>query len=76
MDQRLTEAVLRHGAKQVSDAAYEAMNGRRGLLVAVGLGHVEGLGALHQITVDAYAAMSGAERAEDLAEAAIKAAKL
>lgn len=69
-------AIQAHGAKRVSDAAYAAMNGQRAALEAVGLGEVRGLGPLHAITVECFAAMSSAERAADLTDAAISAAKL
>jgi len=70
------EAINAHGAKVVSDAAYRAMNGDRAALERVGLGDVKGLAALNAVTVECFAQMSGAEKAQDLAEAAINAAKI
>lgn len=52
------------------------MNGQRAALERVGLGDVRGLGQLHQITVDAFDAMGTAERAADLAQASIDAARI
>ena len=76
IDGSITAACDHHGAKKVSDAAYEAMNGRRANLIALGLGHVEGLPALYRVTLAAHAAMTDEERAADLAQASIAAAKL
>lgn len=71
-----SNAIKAHGAKAVSDAAYLAMNGDRAALERVGLGHVIGLAALNLVTVECFQAMSDSDKAQDLAEAAINAAKL
>jgi hypothetical protein len=70
------EAIKKHGAKAVSDAAYRAMNGDRAALDRVGLSDVKGLSALNTVTVECFAQMSDREKAQDLAEAAINAAKI
>ena len=64
-----------HGAKRVSDAAYAAMEGRRGALQAIGLDGVVGLGPLHEITVVAYKLMSDDDQGADAAQACIDLAK-
>lgn len=76
MNPATLEAIQQHGARAVSEAAYAAMNGQRAALERVGLGDVRGLGQLHQITVDAFSAMGTAERAADLAQASIDAARI
>ena len=76
MNPATLEAIQQHGARAVSEAAYAAMNGQRAALERVGLGDVRGLGQLHQITVDAFDAMGTAERAADLAQASIDAARI
>ena len=75
-DQRIVDACCNHGAKTVSDAAYAAMEGRRDALVALGLGDLQGAGALHHATVLAYRMMSDEDQAADLTDAAIRGAKL
>ena len=75
-DDDIAAACRRYGAKAVGDAAYAAMNGRRDALIALGLGHVEGLPALYRVTLTAHAAMTDEERAADLMQASIDAAKL
>lgn len=70
-------ALRTHGAKVVSDAAYAAMAGRTTALTALGMGHCIGnLPALMLITTEAYALMPDEDRAADLAQASIDAAKL
>jgi len=72
---QITAACRKHGAKNVSDAAYEAMNGQRALIDALGLGSLAGLGDLHRATVLAYGLMGEDDQAADLTRAAIDAAK-
>lgn len=70
------EACVTHGARAVSEAAYAAMAGRRQSLERLGLGEVCGIGSLHEVTVIAFGAMGPADRAADLATAAVDAARI
>lgn len=74
-DNDIHEACLRHGAAQVYSAAFEAMAGRRGRLLAYGLDSRD-IGTDNRIAVAAFALLSPIERAADLAQASIDAAKL
>ena len=76
MNPATLKAIQQHGARAVSEAAYAAMNGQRAALERVGLGDVRGLGQLHQITVDAFDAMSTAERTADFVQARIAATRV
>jgi hypothetical protein len=76
IDQQIADACRMHGAKVVSDAAYQAMNGRRAELVALGLGTLTGVGQLHRATTIAYKLMSEEDQCADLTRAAIDGAKL
>jgi hypothetical protein len=74
--QRIKALCITHGAKAVSDAAYAAMTGQRTALDRLGLGDVRGVGALHEVTTIAFALMSPNERASDLTQATIDAARV
>jgi hypothetical protein len=73
---KTSEAIKAYGAKAVSDAAYRAMNGDRSKMERIGLAHVRGLVALNEVAAHCFALMSNDEKAQDLSEAAISAAKL
>lgn len=75
-DRDVELACARFGAKVVSDAAYTAMNGNRDAIERVGLGSASHLRTLLQITEVAFSLMSPSERASDLTEAVILAAKI
>ena len=75
-DDDIQQACARHGAKRVSDAAYFAMEGPRGPLDAVGLGHAEGVDALLRITERAFELMSPVEQAAELSNATITGGRL
>lgn len=75
-DDQIIAACRKHGAKNVSDAAYAAMNGNRVVMASLGLGELSGLGQLHRATVLAYSLMGDDDQASDLTLAAINAAKL
>lgn len=71
----IIDAISQHGAKSVYDAASARMNGNRHPLEAMGL-VAETIGDANAIMVVAFGHMGTADRAGDLADAAIKAAKL
>jgi len=74
-DQQIADLCLRHGAKVCSDAAYRAMEGRRSDALRLGFGEAT-LPALYAITTLAYRLMTDAQRACDLADAAISGARI
>jgi len=74
-DAEITALCRTHGAKRVSDAAYRAMEGRRSDALRLGFGEAT-LPALYAITTLAYRLMTDAQRACDLADAAISGARI
>lgn len=65
----------KHGAKACSDAAYAAMEGKRGAADVLGFGEAT-LPALYRITIVAYALMSDDDQLADLTRASIDAARV
>jgi hypothetical protein len=74
---QIAAAIAAHGAAKVHAAAYKAMEGRaaRQALASVGLPTDGTIGDLDRIGKAAFAAMSGRERAADLADIVIQQAK-
>lgn len=72
----IAAACRKHGAKEVSDACYSAMNGRRAALEALGLGELRGIAQLHLATTVAYNLMGDEDQVADLTTATIDGAKL
>jgi hypothetical protein len=64
-DAEIATVCRKHGATMVSDAAYEAMLGRRKTLDAMGLADLQGLEALHRVTVIADRLMRDKGQAAD-----------
>lgn len=75
-DQQIIDACRKHGAKLVSDAAYAAMSGKRSQIVALGLGGLADLAALNRAAVIAFGLMGDDDKAADLTQAIIDAAKI
>lgn len=73
--EQITEAIIRHGAKAVYDAASARMSGYHKYLAVVGL-HAETIGDANRIMTTAFSQMGAADRAADLTDVSIKLAKI
>lgn len=72
---QILDAISQHSAKVVYDAASARMSGQSKPLEAVGL-DAPTIGDANTIMVLAFSNMGASDRAHDLADVAIKAAKL
>lgn len=73
--EQILDAISQHGAKIVHDAASARMSGNRKPLADVGL-DAPTIGDANTIMVLAFGNMGASDRAHDLADITIKAAKL
>ena len=71
----ILDAIAAHGAKKVYNAASARMSGDRAKLQALGLS-AQTIGDANTIMVIAFAQMGQADKAADLADIAIKQAKI